>query len=78
VPRLPLSGSDYVLAPYIEVSGTTEDFLMTGASLSVEDDEFFGQGKLYPPGWQGKGVLVAHDWSLSDAVLESREWSKVQ
>ena len=78
VPRLPLTGSDYVLAPYIEVSGTTEDFLMTGASLSVEDDEFFGQGKLYPPGWQGKGVLVAHDWSLSDAVMESREWSKVQ
>jgi hypothetical protein len=70
IPRLPLSGSDYILTLYLEVGGVTEDYLSTAASLTVEDDDFYGQGKLYPPGWKGKGVLVQHEWSLSAEVPE--------
>jgi lipopolysaccharide transport system ATP-binding protein len=65
IPDLPLSGSDYLLTAYLEVAGVTEDCINTAASLSVEDNDFYGFGKLYPPGWQGKGVLVHHTWSVT-------------
>jgi lipopolysaccharide transport system ATP-binding protein len=70
IPKLPLSGSDYLLNPYIEIAGITEDWLSAAASLAVEDGDFYGKGKLYPSGWQGKGVLVRHEWSISDMVSE--------
>jgi len=70
IPKLPLSGSEYLLNAYLEVGGITEDYVAAASSLSVEDDDFYGHGKLYPAGWQGKGVLVKHDWAVSDATLK--------
>jgi lipopolysaccharide transport system ATP-binding protein len=71
IPRLPLSGSEYLLNAYLEAGGITEDYVVAAASLAVEDDDFYGHGKLYPAGWQGKGVLVKHEWSVSDVILSA-------
>lgn len=62
IPRLPLSGAEYFLSPFIEVNGEVQDFVSSAAVLRVEDGDFYGSGRLYPPGWQGKGVLVPHQW----------------
>ncbi len=59
---LPLSGSDYFLSPFLEVSGEVQDHIEGALSLAVEDGDFYGTGRLYPPGWRGKGVLVPHGW----------------
>ncbi len=62
IEKLPLSKSEYSLMAYLEVDGTTEDWIPHAIPLSVEDGDFFGTGKLYPNGWQGKGALVFHNW----------------
>jgi lipopolysaccharide transport system ATP-binding protein len=63
-PRFPLTGSEYQISPYLEVNGTTQDYIEAAGTILVEDGDFYGSGKLYPPGWQGKGVLVGHKWIL--------------
>jgi lipopolysaccharide transport system ATP-binding protein len=67
--RLPLSGSEYNIYPYIEVNGTTQDSIEAASTLKVNDGDFYGGGKLYPLGWQGKGVLVEHKWILPSAEM---------
>jgi hypothetical protein len=32
--------------------------------LQVVDGDFFGSGRQYPEGWEGKGVLVPHEWRM--------------
>ena len=68
-PRIPLSGSEYHIYPYIEVNGITQDSIESAGTLKVDDGDFYGSGKLYPPGWQGKGVLVEHKWILPSAEV---------
>jgi lipopolysaccharide transport system ATP-binding protein len=68
-PRFPLTGSEYQISPYLEVNGITQDLIEAAGSIMVEDGDFYGSGKLYPPGWQGKGVLVEHKWILPDHEL---------
>jgi lipopolysaccharide transport system ATP-binding protein len=68
-PRFPLTGSEYQISPYLEVNGTTQDSIEGAGTILVEDGDFYGSGKLYPPGWQGKGVLVEHQWILPKAQL---------
>jgi len=47
-----------------------EDWLDSAATLHVEDGNFYGTGKDYPIGWEGKTVLVKHRWSVpSDPSL---------
>lgn len=67
IPRFPLSGSEYQISPYFEVDGVMQDLIEAAATILVEDGDFYGSGKLYPPGWQGKGVLVDHQWTLPKA-----------
>ena len=61
-PRLPLTGNEYPICAYLEVDGTTQDLVERAGTLRVEDGDFYASGKLYPPGWGGKGVLVDHHW----------------
>jgi len=66
VPHLPLSGGRYILFAYFEVDGVAQDSVTNAAVLDVEDGDFYGSGKLYPPGWQGQGVLVPQHWTWPD------------
>jgi lipopolysaccharide transport system ATP-binding protein len=70
IPRLPLSRGRYNVQLFLEVNREIEDWVGGAATLNVEDGNFFGSGRQYPDGWQGKGVLVPHLWSfpLDDQV----------
>lgn len=74
VDELPLSLGTYYLSPYFEVNGVSQDFVHAAATLQVEDGNFYGTGKDYPPGWVGKTVLVKHRWEpASEIALASDE-----
>jgi len=64
VDELPLSLGTYYLGPFIEVNGVIQDWLDSAATLYVEDGNFYGTGKDYPLGWDGKTVLVRHRWEV--------------
>jgi lipopolysaccharide transport system ATP-binding protein len=66
IPRLPLSQSRYLLTLFFEVNREIEDWLQTAIALEVVDGDFYSTGRLYPAGWQGKGVLVPHQWIIGD------------
>jgi lipopolysaccharide transport system ATP-binding protein len=75
VDRLPLSRGTYYLSPFLEVNGVTEDSLDSAATLQVEDGNFYGTGKDYPMGWEGKTVLVKHRWEVHARSLAVPEGS---
>ena len=77
IPRLPLSRGRYGVAPFFEVNREIEDWLEDGVTFDVVDSDFYGTGRLYPPGWDGRGVLVPHRWE-SEGVdkQEYDEFSK--
>ena len=62
VPRLPLSQSHYLLTFFLEVNNEIEDWLHQAVELKVIDGDYYGTGRLYPKGWQGKGVLIPYTW----------------
>ena len=62
IPRLPLSQGQYHLTLFLEVNREIQDWLTSSVTLPVVDGDFFGSGRQYPEGWQGKGVLVPHQW----------------
>jgi lipopolysaccharide transport system ATP-binding protein len=64
VDELPLSLGTYYLGPFMEVDGVMQDWMEAAATLKVEDGNFYGTGKDYPLGWDGKTVLVRHRWKL--------------
>ncbi|MCL5287194.1 MAG: ABC transporter ATP-binding protein [Acidobacteria bacterium] len=64
IPRLPLSQGRYNLTLFIEVNREIEDWLPAATPLQVVDGDFFGSGRQYPDGWEGKGVLVPHKWEI--------------
>jgi lipopolysaccharide transport system ATP-binding protein len=64
VPRLPLSGGFYQIGCHLRVNGVIQDNINHAGRLEVVDGNFYGTGRLYPPGWQGRGVLVEHKWLL--------------
>lgn len=68
IPRLPLSQGQYLVTLYLEVNGQTADWIENAIELEVIDGDFYGTGRLYPPGWQGKGVLVPHQWEVEEPV----------
>jgi lipopolysaccharide transport system ATP-binding protein len=66
---LPLSGGRYHVSTYISSHGThTQDWVDDAAILEVSDGDYYGTGKLYPTGWQGKVVLVRHSWQMTQHV----------
>jgi len=62
VPELPLSRGEYYLNPFVESNKVVQDLVEGAGQLSVVDGDFYGHGRNYPPGWEGIGVLVRHDW----------------
>lgn len=64
VDQLPLSLGTYYLSPFLEVNGVIQDWVDSAATLQVEDGNFYGTGKDYPAGWEGKTVLVKHRWDV--------------
>ena len=60
IPRLPLTQGRYFLTLYLEVNKEAEDWVESAVSLDVEDGDFFGTGKQYPPDGTWKaGRLVS-------------------
>ncbi len=66
IPRLPLSQNHYLLTLFFEVNNEIEDWLHQVIELEVIDGDYYGTGRLYPKGWQGKGVLVPFTWTMND------------
>ncbi len=64
IPRLPLSQGRYNLTLFLEVNREIEDWLPAAVPLQVVDGDFFGSGRQYPEGWEGRGVLVPHRWEI--------------
>lgn len=68
LPELPLSGGNYHVMSYVESDRDIQDWVHNAAMLAVVDGDFYGTGKAYPPGWQGKCVLVKYNWRLNTKV----------
>ncbi|MEX5217608.1 MAG: ABC transporter ATP-binding protein [Nitrospira sp.] len=68
LPELPLSGGLYHLVSFVESDRDIQDWVHNAALLSVVDGDFYGTGKTYPPGWQGKCVLVKYNWKVTETV----------
>jgi lipopolysaccharide transport system ATP-binding protein len=62
IPELPLSQSTYALHSCIKSNREVHDWVVGAAEMSVVDGDFYGIGKSYPSGLQGRGVLVRHSW----------------
>ena len=65
IPRLPLSKGTYHLNSFVETGKEVQDLVFGAAEMHVIDGDFYGTGRLYPPGWAGKNVLVDHSWRVS-------------
>ena len=62
IPRLPLSAGRYKIGLYLERNGLVEDWLQEYLHFDVTDASFFGTPRNLPLGWEGKSVLVDHEW----------------
>jgi lipopolysaccharide transport system ATP-binding protein len=66
VPELPLSASNYTIDTFVQENTEIQDWVHIAAVLPVVDGDFYGTGKNYHQGWQGKVVLVKHSWRLGN------------
>ena len=66
VPELPLTGGAYFFQSYFESNGHAQDWIKNVAAFSVLDADYYGTGKLCPPGWEANGVLVRYRWEPSE------------
>jgi lipopolysaccharide transport system ATP-binding protein len=62
IENFPFSQGEYFLNPFVESNGIVQDWIESATQLSVIDGDFYGTGRNYPPGWEGKTVLVRHRW----------------
>ena len=60
----PLSLGTYDLTAFLELNGVIQDCIEAAATLQVENGNFYGNGKDYPRGWEGRTVLVKHRWEV--------------
>ena len=63
---LPLTGGAYFFQSYIESNGHAQDWIKNVAPFSVLDADYYGTGKLCPPGWEANGVLIRYRWESSE------------
>jgi lipopolysaccharide transport system ATP-binding protein len=68
VPELPLSGGPYFFQSYIEANGQVQDWVKNVAPLTVIDGDYYGTGKLCPPGWEANGVLIKYECQAGQLV----------
>jgi lipopolysaccharide transport system ATP-binding protein len=64
--RFPLSAGRYKIGLFLERNGIVEDWLDDLISIDVTDGSFFGTARNLPLGWDGKTVLVDHEWRRLD------------
>lgn len=64
LPGLPLLPGNYSVNLFCTVNGSIADWLTDAALLEVAEGDFFGSGRLPPPGYGS--VAVAHRWELRD------------
>jgi lipopolysaccharide transport system ATP-binding protein len=64
--RLPLSAGRYKVGLFLERNGVVEDWLQRFISFDVADGSYFGTSRNTASGWEGKTVLVDHEWFRSD------------
>ncbi len=62
IPKLPLMPGEYKFNVLIHNRGEYEDHVISAARLTVEQGDFYGTGKLPPPGYAP--VLVEHSWAF--------------
>jgi hypothetical protein len=62
IPRLPLSAGRYTIELFLERNGIIEDWLVDHVPIDVADSSFFGTACNLPSGWEGRTVLVDHNW----------------
>lgn len=60
ITELPLSKGQYSFILFIESNNQVLDCLEDAAILTVEDGDYYGNGKNYPKGWDGKTVLTRY------------------
>lgn len=63
--RLPLLPGRYDINLYCTVNGVVADWVSNAAAVQVIEGDFFGTGRLPPPGYGS--VLTPYQWSLADA-----------
>lgn len=63
VDRVPLLPGRYSLNLYVTVAGQIADWVRDAVQLEVADGDFYGSGRLPPPGYGS--VAVAHEWSVA-------------
>jgi lipopolysaccharide transport system ATP-binding protein len=68
VPELPLSGGAYFFQSYIEANGLVQDWVKNVAPLTIFDGDYYGTGKLCPPGWEANGVLIKYECQAGQLV----------
>jgi len=64
IENFPLSKGTYYLTFFLESNSEILDWVDKAYELHVEDGDFYGLGKNYPTGWEGKTVLVNHSLSV--------------
>lgn len=65
IPKLPLTMGTYHISTFLNVDKEIQDSVRSAVEMQVIDGDFYGTGRLYPPGWAGKYVLVDHSWRVS-------------
>lgn len=60
--RVPLLPGRYSLNLYVTVAGQIADWIRDAVQLEVADGDFFGSGRLPPPGYGS--VAVTNEWSV--------------
>jgi lipopolysaccharide transport system ATP-binding protein len=61
IKKMPLSKGSYYLTLFLESNHSVQDWIEDAFTLEVEDGDFFGNGRNYPSGWEGKTVLIQHE-----------------
>jgi lipopolysaccharide transport system ATP-binding protein len=64
IQRVPLSPGQYPITLFCRANGDVADWVQQAAVLSVEPGDFFGTGRLPPPGVGG--VLVPQNWHVEE------------
>ncbi|MFM7363022.1 MAG: ABC transporter ATP-binding protein [Cuspidothrix sp.] len=68
IKKLPLSAGTYTLNLIIRENDIIQDWLQDATSLTVENGDFYGTGKINPS--SHGGVFFEQSWFISDSVAE--------
>ncbi|WP_371257784.1 ABC transporter ATP-binding protein [Synechococcus sp. PCC 7502] len=74
IDKFPLTRATYKLVLFAESNGIIQDWITEGIQISTEDGDFYGNGKSYPDGYQGKTVLIEFSMNkISQSYLKLRQ-----